>query len=73
MLNLSEKSSDKVFVITYEKDDVLVNCVSEMIDVFKKEKFEITQFQEIWDKISLKNKIEENLYIKNINLKVNKI
>lgn len=72
-IDLTDKAADKVFIITYEQKTKEIENASEMISYFGRNHLPQNKFEEVWQKIELKNKISENLPTKNTTFTKNKI
>lgn len=72
-IDLTDKAADKVFIITYEQKTKDIENASEMISYFGSHHLPQNKFEEVWQKIELKNKISENLPTKNKSAIKNKI
>lgn len=60
-LSLIDKAADKIFIISFENKTKEINTASDFISYFIHNDIKQDKYDEIWNKIELKNKISENL------------
>lgn len=64
-IDVNEKAADKIFMISFEKRTSKVQSASDFISYFSENNIKQEMYEEIWNKIEFKNKIEDKLPPKN--------